>query len=86
MQQRKLEARTRPFDRAQQGDENGPTPMSIAVKLRAREEMLPVVYCQGRPTAARKPADCDRKMTSLSDGVGQLERRKEGCYGNMKIS
>ena len=34
MRQRKLEARTRPFDRAQQGDENGPIPMSIAVKLR----------------------------------------------------
>ena len=34
MRQRKLKAQTWPFDRAQQGDENCPIPMSTAVKLR----------------------------------------------------
>ena len=44
MRQRKLEAWTRPFDRAQQGDENGPIPMSIAVKLREiHRQRLPVM-------------------------------------------
>ena len=37
MRQPKLEARTRPLDRAQQGDKNGPISMSIAVKLRDTE-------------------------------------------------
>ena len=37
MRQWKLEAPTRPFNRAQEGDENGSIPMTIAAKLRDTE-------------------------------------------------